>query len=594
VSQTEAESREVYLTFEETLSLFTSGLPMIAIDTETNGEDIRDGRGYAQGLSISARIPGVGVRSTYLPFRHRTTGPGLGFNLDRTQLFELKKVMEAYDGYLIFHNAKFDRPSLRTLGIEYTGKFYCTLLLTHLINENKPYSFSLDACSRYYLKRPGKKESPEFLAMKKIYGWGGIPPVAMKQYGAGDSETALLLCEHLLTLMDEDLLRYWHEQKMPFHNVINTMESRGVQVDTALCELMTNHGESAMQDIADILGLNPGSPKDLKVLLLDRLGLPVVKTSKKTGQPSFDKEAMAIYEEMLELRDDDTAKYILAYRGWQKSVSSNYRPYVELLSPDGRLRPNYKLHGTKTGRMSCEKPNLQQIPRVSSKAWNGVMKQAFVPADNFDLWEADYAQLELRLATAYAEQQNGPESGLKRVFAEDRDIFTEMSSDLGMVRHQTKTTVYTIQYGGGVNRLSTVFGISPERARAIIDNYYATYPGFRTVSDRAKRRASVSGRVQLWSGRYRHFLFPEDEARKAFNSVIQGGAADIVERTMIRLFNTVDCDDCRMLLQVHDSIVFEIRKGMEDVFRPKILAAMENIEPDFGVKFAVDMHKWGE
>jgi DNA polymerase I len=581
------------LSFEQALSLFDS-IPIIGVDTETNAEDIRDGRGYAQGISLAARIPGIGLRSVYLPFRHENTGPGLGENLDRTDLLKLKEKIEGYGGYLVFHNAKFDLVSLRTLGINYTGKFYCTLKIAHLLNENQPYSLSLDACSKWYLKDPGKKVTSTFEGLKKLYGWGGIPPLYMAEYATYDAELALRLIEHFLPLMDDDLRKYWHEQKMPFHQVIMTMESRGVRVDQELCKRMVILGESAMQDVVDILGLNPGSPKDLKVLLIDRLGLPVVKESGKTGKPSFDKEAMSQYEEMLELRNDPTAELILAYRGWQKSVSSNYKAYLELLSPDGRLRPNYKLHGTKTGRMSCEKPNLQQIPRSSNKAWNGVMKKGFIAEPGFQLWEADYGQLELRLATAYAEQHGDASQGLKRVFAEDRDIFTEMSGQLGMARHDTKTTVYTIQYGGGVSRLSSVFGIEPHVARGIIDNYYDTYPGFRTVSDMAKRRAASNGRVQLWSGRYRHFLYPEDEARKAFNSVIQGGAADIVERTMLRLFEQVDCDDCRMLLQVHDSVVFEIREGMEDIYRPKILAAMQNVEPDFGVKFAVDFHKWGE
>jgi DNA polymerase-1 len=584
---------EPYLSFEEVLSLFDN-LPVIGVDTETNAEDIRDGRGFCQGISFASRIPGLGVRSAYLPFRHRTTGPGFGSNLDHTELFELKRKIESYEGYLSFHNAKFDIPSMRTLGINYTGKFYCSLLITHLINENKPYAFSLSATTRHYLHDEGKKESAVFIGLLALYGWAGIPPNVMEEYAAYDAELAFRLIEHLLTLMDDKLLAYWHEQKMPFHEVINSMESWGVRIDKELCEKMIIHGESAMQDVRDILGLNPGSGKDLKILLIDQLGLPVVKASEKTGKPSFDKNAMAVYDSLLELRDDETARYILDYRGWQKSVSSNYKAYLDLCSRDGRLRPNYRLHGTKTGRMSCAQPNLQQIPRVSNKAWNGVMKQAFIAEDGYSLWEADYAQLELRLATAYAEQETGPEQGLKRVFEEGRDIFTEMSKELGMARHDTKTTVYTVQYGGGVNRLSTVFGISPERAKSIIDNYYSTYPGFRSVSDRAARRASNSGRVQLWSGRYRHFLYPEDEARKAFNSVIQGGAADIVERTMIRLFNAVDNPDCRMLLQVHDSIVFEIKNGLEDKFRPEIIRVMENVEPDFGVKFAVDFHKWGE
>ena len=590
---TQTEQTQEYLSFDQALSLFDC-VDLIGIDTETNGDDVRDGRGFAQGISIAARIPGIGVRSAYFPFRHRTTGSGLGENLDQGSLFKLKEKIEHYEGYLTFHNAKFDLPSLRTLGINYKGKFYCTLLLTHLINENKPYAFSLNSTTKYYLHDEGKKESTVFKGLLALYGWGGMPPNAIEEYAAYDADLAYRLCEHLLTLIDDKLMKYWDEQKMPFHEVINSMERWGVRVDTELCKRMTIIGESAMQDIADILGLNPGSPKDLKTLLIDKLGLPVVKVSEKTGKPSFDKTAMAAYDEMLELRDDETARYIVAYRGWQKSVSSNYRAYLKYLSPDGRLRCNYKLHGTKTGRMSCSDPNLQNIPRVSDKAWNGEMKSAFIAEDDFELWEADYAQLEFRLATAYAEQGNGPESGLKKVFAEGRDIFTEMSTQLGMDRYKTKTSVYTIQYGGGANRLHTVFGISLDRARDIIENFYNTYPGFRSVSDRAKRRASVAGRVQLWSGRYRHFVFPEDESRKAFNSIIQGGSADIVERTMIRLFNDVCDENCRMLLQVHDSVVFEIRKGMEDQYRPRIIEVMENIEPDFGVKFAVDFHKWGE
>ena len=583
-----------YLTSEQALSLFDCGLPIIGMDTETDANDIRDGRGYTQGISISGRIPGLGIRSCYLPFRHKNTGPGFGENLDKLFLSKLKEKIEGYEGHITFHNAKFDLIALKSLGINYTGNFYCTLLIAHLLNENKPYNKSLDACTEFYLKKPGKRESEAFLALRKAFGWAGIPPNFMYEYAAHDARAHLELLEHLLPMMGEDLVQYWHEQKMPFVRVMNQMESRGVRIDTELCKRMTVLGESAMQDVIDILGLNPGSPKDLKTLLIDELGLPVVKQSKKTGAPSFDKGAMEIYEEMLELRDDPTAVHILEYRGWQKSVSSNYKPYVELLSPDGRLRPNYKLHGTKTGRMSCEKPNLQQIPRSSGKAWNGVMKQAFIPEDDFKLWEADYSQLELRLATAYAEQTTDESTGLKRVFAEGRDIFAEMAASLRMHRPEAKTLTYTIQYGGGVTRVSSVFGVTSERAKSIIENYYYTYPGFRAVSDRAKRKASINGRVQLWSKRYRHFLYPQDEARKAFNSIIQGGAADIVERTMIRLFNEIDSDDCRMLLQVHDSVVFEIREGMESIYGPKIQAIMEDVQPDFGVKFAVDFHEWGK
>jgi DNA polymerase-1 len=163
-----------------------------------------------------------------------------------------------------------------------------------------------------------------------------------------------------------------------------------------------------------------------------------------------------------------------------------------------------------------------------------------------------------------------------------------------MARQDTKTLTYTIQYGGGINRISTVFGVSAERAGQIRENFYLSYPGFRAKANIAQSKARAKGKLRLWSGRYRHFLYPQDEAHKGFNSIIQGGAADIVERTMVRLFNTVDHEEeCRMLLQVHDSIVFEIKNGLESKYLPMIKKCMENVEPDFGVRFAVDIHKWG-
>jgi DNA polymerase-1 len=297
---------------------------------------------------------------------------------------------------------------------------------------------------------------------------------------------------------------------------------------------------------------------------------------------------MKVYEAILERREDETAGLVLAYRGWQKSVSSNYRAYLELLSPDGRLRPNYKLHGTVTGRMSCEKPNLQQIPKVSNKPWNGSMKACFVPRQGYSLYEADYSQLELRLAASYAQEES-----LKSVFLEGRDVFTEMSKELGMTRNDTKTLVYTIQYGGGIQRLTDVFGISPDRAADIRDSFYRSYPGFRRVTKNAESRALSVGKLATWSKRYRHFLYPKNDAFKGFNSVIQGGAADIVERAMVRLDERVDSDDCRMLLQVHDSVVFELKTGRESYYLPLIQSTMEDIPEPFGVKFAVEVKEWG-
>ena len=459
------------------------------------------------------------------------------------------------------------------------------MLMAHLIDENKPYSKSLNDCVAYYVgKEHSKKNDEQFQLALKLYGWD-MPVVFMQEYASWDAALTMMLFRALYERFKQEVAPEYWSHKQEFIRVIIAMEKRGIGVDTKKCERMITIGESIMQDIEDELGLNPASTNDLKSLLIDRMGLPVVKETPK-GAPSFDKNAMSTYEIMLENKGDETADKILTYRGWQKTVSSNYRAYLDLISPDGRLRPNYKLHGTKTGRMSCEKPNLQQIPKESSKEWNGDLKSAFLPSEGYRLYEADYSQLELRLATAYANEES-----LAQVFTEGRDIFTEMSKGLGMSRNDTKTLVYTMQYGGGINRLVNVFGITPREAARLRDNYFNTYKGFKTVSNMAKNKCIVEGKVKIWSGRFRHFQFRHDEAHKAFNSVMQGGAADIVEDTMVRFYNELCDENLHMLLQVHDSIIFEVKEGMEDHYFPKIRDLMSNIKDgEFGVKFAVDIH----
>jgi DNA polymerase-1 len=565
---------------------------IIIIDTETNAEDIRDGRGYGTGISIACSPNDSDVIfAEYYPYRHVTLdGRSYGENLSGEDRDRLKSCIEKYTGYIVFHNAKFDLCSLSTMDINYQGNFYCTLLMAHLINENYPYSKSLNACVAAYVDKNEAKKEEELEKAVTAFGWAKVPFEIMRPYAIYDAVLTLKLYKALKKYFDEENLGTYWKHKQEFIRTIIAMESRGIKVDVSLCKELTEIGTSVLADLTYELGGNPGSSIFLKKILIDDLKLPVVKRSTKTNAPSFDKEAMTIYDEILEHRDNPTANLIKQYRGWQKSVTSNYLPYVELLSLDGRLRPNYKLHGTKTGRMSCEKPNLQQIPRVSDKPWNGKMKAAFIPEDGFELWEFDYSQLELRLGTAYAKEET-----LKRVFADDRDIFSEMATTIGMSRQDTKTLVYTTQYGGGISRISHVFGVSEARAAELRQQYFDSYPGFAIIGRYASNTCKQKGKIRLWSGRYRHFQSKKDDAHKAFNSVIQGGAADIVEHIMVRLHEEVDDSaKCRMLLQVHDSVVFEIRKDCVEEYKEKILSIMSDIKPDFGVKFAVDAHRWGE
>jgi DNA polymerase-1 len=537
------------------------------------------------GLSLAFRWDHR-IACVYLPFRHK-----FGFNHDRETREETLNVLAFRDEHKlpnVYHNSKFDITSLETLGAHFRNSIhYCTMLQSHLLNENR-YSQSLDALVKIMFGR-SKQEPEEMAKIKKSHGWGSIPSELMYYYALTDAGLCLLLHEHFEPEWEKEKLNdYWLNHKLKTIDVVRKMEILGVGVDTRKCEVNIRNGEMIMDETKEILGLNPASPKDLAKLLIDGLGLPVVKTT-PGGSPCFDKEAMAVYDQILERQSSDTARLILTYRGWQKTVSSNYRAYIELLSPDGRLRPNYKLHGTKTGRFSCEKPNLQQIPRQSVKPWNGDTKKAFQPPEGYIYLEADYSQLELRLATSYAQDPS-----LIEVFNEGRDIFTEMSTRINLSRQDTKTFVYSTQYGAGIKRLCDVFGWTPEEAQSVKLGYKAAYPGFDTIDKDAKLAAKRFGKVKLWSGRYRHFMFPDSENHKALNSAIQGGAADIVEKTMHRLSSQIESDECRMVLQVHDSVVFQVKAESEQIVIPEIQRVMTNIEPDFGVKFAVDIHHFGK
>lgn len=562
----------------------------VAIDTETTGVNIRDGRDHAVGISIAYRAPG-GITAFYLPFRHGDSGdlPWTEFHGPIQRILAEKPV--------VFHNAKFDLVSLQTLGFDTSmTRFYDTMLLAHLVDENKPYSGKgLDSLAKFYLNDPGKLKTDAFNKIVKHAGWEYLSSDIMAPYAAKDAELTYRLFEFLKDRYQKEIGApdVWLHKEM-FTRVIMEMELKGIGIDTELAKQQAAIGEARMlQILHELNGLNPASPKDLYKLICLQLGLPEI-LSKKTGRRTFDKEAMLQYEEVLSHINDPTAQRILEYRGWQKTVSSNYRSYLELLSPDGRLRPNYKLHGTRTGRLSCENPNLQQIPRQSSKPWNGHLKKTFLPNEGYTLMEFDYSQLELRLGTAYAQEPH-----LMEVFNEGRDIFTEMAQKVGLSRQDTKTMVYSIQYGAGISRIANVFGISPAQAKERIDNYYESFPKFRRISNGIGRTVAQHGKVQLWSGRYRHFEYPREQYYKAFNSVIQGGAADIVERVMVRLSETVANDtDCRMLLTVHDSVVFEIRNDVIKDATEAIQKVMVDVDAacgkEFGVTFAVEGKEWGK
>jgi DNA polymerase-1 len=381
------------------------------------------------------------------------------------------------------------------------------------------------------------------------------------------------------------------EEEQDFIRLISRIKNRGIKVDTEFSQKKAIEGTRILNKIRSELGWNPGSSQQIGKYLIDDLGLPVLKRT-PAGKPSFDKEALAEYELHLEASGDATAQKVLTYRGWQKTVSSNFQAYLDLKDENDILHPNYKVHGTVTSRLSCEKPNLQQIPRESIKPWNGDVKKAFIVREDdlylkyhkkrsryidnkLRLYSFDFKQVEFRLAAAYAK-----ETELLEIFNSGADIFTEMASRLCRPRHQIKTFVYSTLYGAGKAKVALVLKMPRAESDALYEEYHGTWPGFRSISEKATQLALNDGYIDYWTGRRRHLA--KTDARKAFNSVIQGGAFEIVKRRMLAL------KDEPIVLQVHDSIDIEDDYSLDTDRIMKVLSAVPESK-DFGVKFEVDM-----
>lgn len=554
--------------------------PVLAIDTETTGLDVRYGTDYAIGICWSN-----GEQDGYIPLRSS------GGNVSMHWVKQIEEILAKTD--LVWHNQKFDWHSLKTLGMEparFRGRQYDTLLIAHLIDEEM-YSKELDWLCKKFLGE-GKDEMAETIhKMGQLYGYEKVPNELMGPYGAKDATLTYRLWRKLWPLLEKQGLAsvYW-DTEGPTANVLYRYEQRAVGVNQDLSSRMAERGRARMGTIRRQLRFNPASPVDLGHYLLDELGLPVLGRTEK-GAPSFAKAIMEEYDLILQQSKNPTAKLVAEYRGWQKATTSLYEPLMRKVGPDGRIRCNYKQHGTVTGRLSCEDPNLQQIPRGSDKPWNGNAKSCFnAGREGYSLYGWDYSQLELRLAAAY-----GRESLLLREFENpDADPFKlycvilfEYFSKEG--RQDTKTFFYANLYGAQLARIAATLGWSESKTKPIFDRFQQSIPGIQATAKAFNRAMAKDGHVTYWDGRRRH-IRNRSEAYKTWNSVVQGGGAQIVKRAMIACEAFAD-DDCYPVMNVHDEISFIVRTEAIPDYEPKIIKAMTDF-PQFAVKFHVEGKEW--
>lgn len=553
----------------------------LAVDTETNALDPRwDPQFKCLGISIAFRNELGVMCSEYYPINHWDS------NETEDTINEVRWLITTHPG-LVFHNAKFDLVVLDRMGIKPTGDYLDTMLMAHWIDENL-FSKELDWLGKRFLGR-GKAMTPELDSVINSFGWGLVPGAFMKKYASTDAELTFDLCMKFMKKWnDEGYAGALWAREQEFLALISRMERQGIVIDTDFCKEQIDIGERTMQELLFKVGFNPSSNPQLGEYLINQMGLPVVKNT-KTGRPSFDKYAMAEYEEILEQREDATAQNILAYRGWQKTVSSNYRAYLDLLCTDGRLRPNFLLHGTRTGRLSCRKPNLQQIPKSSDHPWNGGLKRAFLGSEGYRLLGFDYSNLELRLAAIYAR-----EDALIDAFNAGFKPFDELAARLNKPRNLCKNLTYAILYGGGINRIKNLFGLDWQAAKELREEFFRVYPNLQETIQYASNLSKRRGYVSLWTERRRHFDRRDDDAHKAFNSIIQGGAAELVKSRQLAVAREIDWDTCRMILSVHDELVFESADPKWEPIIKEIMMDVNGLNPNFHkVAFPVESKIWG-
>lgn len=593
----------------------------LAVDTETTGLKVADGRSHCIGVSFTTRIKGKLV-SSYLPVAHR-----VGENADALTIRKLRYVLRQ-GRTLIYANCQFDFLSLETTDIRVSEMpFYDIQTQANMVREDWPFMKDLDSLYRAYVngehaklkeweyarydegkKKPRLKTTLEW---QKKNGWPHTTPQMMENYACLDTEATFetweKLCEH--PGWKEQPAEIW-EHKQRLIRVLVEMRRRGILVDIELAAMLEAEGIQAKSDLLDAMGgLNPSSVVDAPKIFLEILNLPVLRMTEggkdknpDKQKPSFTAAVLEEYDMILANREGGTEEErqwianVRAWRGWSTALGLLLRPYQELVSPDGRLRTSYTTHVTSTGRLSSREPNLQQISKESEgKPWKDRIKKCFKAKPGYVLLSADYSQLELRLAVAYAQE---PE--LQQIFLEGRDIFTEMAAELGWERPKTKSFVYATQYGGGDARIAYIFNVSLPEAKKLRERFYRRYPRFRKLDMACRKKVEDTKKLRLWSGRVRHFK-STSESYKAMNALLQGGAADIVERVWVHVMEHLDNEDCRVLLQVHDALVFEVREDLADEYAAKIEEMMSDVngicapgldEPLFPVKFAVDVTLW--
>ncbi|MGH9982402.1 MAG: DNA polymerase [Nitrososphaeraceae archaeon] len=598
------QTRKQFQAAIDTISL--SGIA--AVDTETNGLKVHHGHRLC-GVAVYVELKQGYAIGWYFSFRH-DLGNSLftqGENLPLEWLQELGGVLSRSDLTTRWSNFKFDIGMLKADGIEIKGPIQDAMVMSQLVDENNKHS--LEANEARYLGTHTKADLIEsnikpYLRGKKDYS--RVPGNLMAPYAINDVRVTYLVCDPLIEeLKRQDLWKLWPDES-DFVRYLHELEDVGLLVNRQESKRLSDETEARMRILEDQIGFDPQKRNGLACRLFfpapDGLGLPAGPRTRDTssdwpnGIPKMDEAYLLTLLDEGPLGQPDQVnsliRSVIEYRRLVKRNSSWYKGFlVHSDTDDRRMHPSYNhygerdTYGTVTGRMSCSEPNIQQLPRDPR---SGVRKLIECP-HRFRHYVVDYNQIEYRLAGVYSGEQV-----IINAYREGSDMHQLTADKLGIPRVDPmgkidgKRVNFATLYLAGAPKIAAVLGIDEYDAMEIKKEWWATYPSMKKYAWEVNNTAKQRKRIKLWDGHVRHFEL-EMDTHKAWNSLIQGGAAKIMQRSMVELYRR-GRRPYRAIYQVHDALGFEIPDDFREDWIEEVTQIMEwpSADPNFLIDFPVE------
>lgn len=592
------EGCSVLLDTDEALMRVIQALPrdaMVAFDTETTGLDPT--KDHLVGFSFS----NDGKTGYYVPMMHSYLGVG-----DQVSVDTAKQAIKAiFERRVIGHNIKFDLHFVtRFLGVECLNIHADTMVLAWLTDSAR--SLSMDNLSQNLLHH----EMIHFKdTVKKGENFASVAIEDACKYAGEDAYITYrlyeVLREQLLLKGGQEALDEAFNVEFPFTLTLLGMEKEGIAVDTSVLEAfkkevaqeITTLSEQIHNACGTVFNLN--SPKQLGVVLFETLGLPHGKKT-KTGYSTDEQVLEGLKHE------HPMIPMLLQYREYHKLYSTYIEPLIALAQNDSesRIYTSFVQTGTATGRLSSKNPNLQNIPVKTALGMR--IREAFVAPAGKKLIGIDYSQIELRLLAHFSN-----DSVLVNAFNEGHDIHMQTAialfgeEEAARKRNIAKTVNFGLLYGMGQKKLSDTLGITTKEAKEIIERYFETFPSVKGYFSGIVEQAKEMGYVETLLHRRRYFDFgsatPMLKAayeRESVNTVFQGSASDLIKLSMNAIDTMIRTENLRakMLLQIHDELIFEVDEDVAEIYAARFVEVMENVMK-LRIPLKTSMHignHWGE